>query len=573
MRLLQALLLTATVGGLAPGSARADVKPHPLFTDNMVLQQGVAVPVWGTAAPDEKVTVEVGGSGKTAPEVANTTADKDGNWKVALPAQKAGTGFTLTIKGKNTVALKNVAVGEVWVCSGQSNMEWSVNAGETPDKVKEGAKHPDLRLFTVQKRTAPAPITDQADLKHFTKWVESSPETVGSFSAVAYHFGVKLQKELGVPVGLIHTSWGGTPAQAWASAEALAADPMLKYYADAAKAAATKYEADKKAFDPAKAKAAYETAFAAWKEAAAKAKEDKKPIPKEPAKPGTGPNPLGPGTPGVLYNAMIHPLLPFAVKGAIWYQGESNAGKAFEYRTLMPAMISDWRKRFGTELPFFMVQLAPFKGGQSGVDYAELRDAQLNATKVLPKVGIAVITDVGDEKDIHPKPKQPVGERLALSAAAIAYDKKIEYSGPLFKSVQVEGDKAVLTFDHVGGGLAAKDSELAGFAVAGEDKVFHPAKAEIKGDKVVVSSDKVTKPVAVRYGWVNFAKPTLNFFNKAGLPATPFRTDDFPFTTDPKTVVPKKVEPKKVEPKKEAPKPEPKKDAPKPEPKKDAPKP
>jgi sialate O-acetylesterase len=408
-------------------------------------------------------------------------------------------------------------------------MEWSVNISETPDDVKKGAKNPNLRLFTVQKRTAPKPIADQNDLKHFTKWVESSPDTVGSFSAVAYHFGQKLQKELGVPVGLIHTSWGGTPAQAWTSLEALDADPMLKYYADAARAAVKGYES----FDPKKAMADYEKALAKWKEDAAKAKADGKPEPKQPAKPGAAPAPLGPGTPTVLYNAMIYPLLNFKVKGAIWYQGESNAGKAYEYRTLFTEMIKDWRKRFECDLPFMLVQLAPFRGGASGVDYAELRDAQLHAAKTLPKTGIAVITDVGNETDIHPKPKQPVGERLALAALGIEYGKKIEYYGPMLKEAKFDGKTATLSFTHVGGGLVAKDGDLTGFALAGKDGKFHPAKATIKGETVVVTCDAVAEPTAVRYGWVNFAKPTLNFFNKEGLPATPFRTDTTPYTTQP----------------------------------------
>ena len=264
------------------------------------------------------------------------------------------------MKGKNTVEFKNVAVGEVWVCSGQSNMEWSVNAGEDPAKVKEGAKNPNLRLFTVQKRATAHPITDQGDLKHFGKWAESSPDTVGGFSAVAYHFGQKLQKELGVPVGLIHTSWGGTPAQAWASLEALDANPMLKYYANSARAAAKAYDE----YDQKKALENYEKALVKWKEDAEKLKAAGKPVPKEPSKPGaTAPAP-GPGTPAVLYNAMIYPLLSFKVKGAIWYQGESNNGKAYEYRTLFPTMIKDWRKRFDCDLPFMLVQLAPFGNGQ-----------------------------------------------------------------------------------------------------------------------------------------------------------------------------------------------------------------
>jgi sialate O-acetylesterase len=530
MRLFKALLLAALVGGAAAGPAQAEVKPHPLFTDNMVLQQGTACPVWGKADPGEQVSVELsagtGGGGVTA------TAGQDGKWMVTVMPGKAGTGYTLTIKGKNTVALKNVAVGEVWVCSGQSNMEWSVNASETPEKVKSGAKHPELRLFTVQKRTSPTPLTDQDDLKHFTKWVESSPDTVGSFSAVAYHFGVKLQKELGVPVGLIHTSLGGTPAEAWTSLEALESEPTLKHYAANVPKAAAGIEAARKAYTPGKARVDYEAALEKWKKATEAAKAAGKPEPKKPTL--QGPPSLGPGTPSSLYNAMIHPLLPFAVKGAIWYQGESNAGRAYEYRTLMPTLIQDWRKRFGTELPFMIVQLAPFKGGQSGVDYAELRDAQLNTTKVLPKVGLAVITDVGNENNIHPIPKQPVGERLAIAALSIAYGKSGVSGGPVFKDKKAAGDKLILNFDNVGGGLVAKDGELTGFEVAGPDKKFFPAKAVIEGSTVVVSSDKVSNPVDVRYGWVNFAKPTLNMFNKEGLPASPFRTDDLPLTTAPK---------------------------------------
>jgi len=532
MRLLKVLSLAALFGGLSASAARADVKPHPIFSDNMVLQQGTELNVFGIAAPDEDV--QVGLEWKSATEgsgiAASAKADKDGKWLAKLPKQKAGTGYSLTVKGKNTVAFKNVAVGEVWVCSGQSNMEWSVNAGETPDVIKEGAKNSNLRLFTVQKRTAPRPIDNQEDLGHFTKWVESAPETVGSFSAVAYHFGQKLQKELGVPVGLIHTSWGGTPAQAWASLEALDADPSLKYYADSARTAAKAYDS----YDAKAAMAAYEAALEKWKVDAAKAKADKKPEPKAPNKPGATAPALGSGSPAVLYNAMIHPLLAFKVKGAIWYQGESNAGKAFEYRTLFPAMIEDWRKRFNTELPFMLVQLAPYWDGKSdGVRYAELRDSQLYTTKKLPKVGMAVITDVGNEKDIHPKPKGPVGERLALAALGIEYGKKIVYSGPEFKDAKFDGATATLTFNHVGGGLVAKGDELAGFTVAGADGLFVPAKATISGDTVVVKSEKVEKVTAVRYGWVNFATPTLNLFNKEGLPATPFRTDDTPYTTAP----------------------------------------
>lgn len=485
MRLFRALLLT--VAGLAlTGTSRADVAPHPIFSDNMVLQQGVDFVVWGTADPEEAVNVTLE---KRTPNSVSATgvgviADKEGKWSAKFGPQLAGTGYTLRVKGKNTVEFKNVAIGEVWVCSGQSNMEMSVDGSETPDAVKKAAKNPNLRLFTVHKRATAKPIDDQGDLKHFTKWDESAPDTVGGFSAVAYHFGQKLQKELGVPVGLIHTSWGGTPAEAWTSTEALAAEPSLKHYADSA-----------------------------------------------------GKGKPGGGTPGALYNAMIHPLLQFKVKGAIWYQGESNNGKAYEYRTLLPTMIEDWRKKFGCDLPFMIVQLAPYGNGKnnsSGVTYAELRDAQFYTSKKLPKCGLAVITDVGHETDIHPKPKQPVGERLALAALAKAYDKKIVYSGPEFKSAMFDGGKATLTFNSVGGGLIAKGGDPTGFTIAGKDGVFHPAKAEIRGNTIIAFSELVPDPTAVRYGWVNYAKPTLNLFNKEGLPASPFRTDDAPYSTMPK---------------------------------------
>lgn len=495
MPLPRAVFVLGAVG-LFAGPAAADVKLHPLFTDNMVLQRETDVPVWGTADPGEEITLRLSAPGGGA-QVKDATADDKGRWKAVLSTRGGvGPGYTLTVSGKNTVRVKNVAFGEVWVCSGQSNMEWAVDWSGEAEKTKAAAKNPNLRLFTVKKRTATAPITDHADLGHFTKWDECSPETVGGFSATAYHFGQHLQKALGVPVGLIHTSWGGTPAEAWASVEALDAVPELKHYGEKARG----------------------------------------------TKPGEDKNqPVNPHTPGSLYNAMIHPLLPFAVKGAIWYQGESNAGRAAEYRTLFPAMIADWRARWGKELPFYCVQLAPFiNGDPDGVAYAELRDAQRHATTVLKDVGMAVITDAGDLFDIHPRDKATPGTRLALAAEAQTYGLKTAGSGPVFKGLKADGPRAVLSFDHVGGGLAARtgprefrpDRPVAGFEVCGEDRVFLPAKAKIEGDTVVVSSEKVPAPVAVRFGWKNF--PVTNLYNKDGLPASPFRTDDFPLTTAPK---------------------------------------
>ncbi len=509
MRLLMGLAISSLLGFASP--ARADVKPHPIFSDNMVLQRDTNVVVWGKGDPGEKLEVSLEWliSGGSQSQGTTATTDRAGNWSVTLPPKKAGTGYRLHIRGKNnTITFKNVAVGEVWVCSGQSNMQWEFwrpNLGEQGKTVPAEANNPNLRLITLQRNTAATPQYDvpvvtvprertkgpDAPKVHYGQWLECKPEAVQEFSVVADYFGRELERVLKVPVGLIATSWGGTVCEAWASLEALDAEPNLKYLADRARAAAKQHETDKK--------------------------------------------PLGPNTPTVLYNAMIHPLWKFPVKGAIWYQGESNTSRAHEYRTLFPAMIKDWRARWHRELPFLCVQLAPFGNGKNnsnGVTYAELRDAQLHATKVLPKVGMAVITDAGSENDIHPPEKEVVGKRLALNARAIAYGEKVEYLGPVLKQAKYQGNTVTLSFDNVGGGLVAKGGELTGFTVAGMDGKFHPAKAVIKGDTVVVSSDEVSTAAAVRYGWVNFAKPTLNLFNKAGLPASPFRTDELPLTTD-----------------------------------------
>jgi sialate O-acetylesterase len=513
MRPVKAVLLAALASVLALGTARADVKPHPIFSDNMVLQQGTDIVVWGKADPDEPVNVELTRKSPNAGAAlsAVTKADKDGNWTVRFGKQEAGTGYALKVKGaKNEVAFTNVAVGEVWICSGQSNMQWEFwrnNLGEQSKTVPAASKNPNIRLMTLQRVTATTPqyafpvVTvnregtkgDDAPKAKYGQWLECEPSSVQEFSVVAYYFGRDLEKELKVPVGLIANSWGGMPAESYTSLEALDAEPSLKYLADRARAVAKQFEADKK--------------------------------------------PVIPNMPTVLYNSMIHPLLNFPVKGAIWYQGESNSGRAYEYRTLFPTMIKDWRARWHSELPFLAVQLAPYgngKGNSGGVTYAELRDAQLNTTKVLPKVGVAVITDSGHETDIHPSRKEPAGVRLALAARALAYGEKIEYSGPIYKAAKFADGAATLTFDHVGGGLVAKDGDLAGFTIAGKDGKFVPAKAVIKGDTVVVSSDDVKEPAMVRFGWVNFATPTLNLFNKDGLPASPFRTDDLPLTTMPK---------------------------------------
>jgi sialate O-acetylesterase len=484
---------------VANALSHAAVKPNSLFTDGAVLQHGIPVNVWGTANDGEKITVTF--AGQKVSTVAN-----GGQWKVTLkPLKVCAEPRTLTITGENTVEVKNILVGEVWVCSGQSNMQWTLSQSAEAGAAVPSANDALLRLFYVPRVTADTP---QADVR--TNWSACTPQTVPGFSAVAYFFGRDLRKALNVPVGLIHTSWGGTPAESWTAKEALEANPALKQLI-------TDWDKKIAAYDPAKAAERNKAAAARHKEAVAKAKAAGKPAPRapraesDPAKDAHRPT--------VLYNAMIAPLLPYGIKGAIWYQGESNSGRAKEYQTLFPAMIKCWRDNWREgEFPFFFVQIAPHNNM-----VPEIREAQFFTWQKTPNTGMAVITDYGNASDIHPKQKEPVGARLALVARAVAYSEKIEYSGPTYKSVKFDGNKATLTFSHVGGGLVAKDGALKGFTIAGADKKFVAATAEINGDTIIVNSAEVAAPVAVRYGWANV--PDVNLYNKAGLPATPFRTD------------------------------------------------
>ncbi|MCE9519344.1 MAG: sialate O-acetylesterase [Verrucomicrobia bacterium] len=509
---------------LASGSLFAEVKPNPLFTDGAVLQRGQAVPVWGTARDGEKVTVEFG-----TQKVSTTAAN--GTWSVSLKPLTAGGPFTMKITGDNVVTVNNLLVGEVWVCSGQSNMEFKFSGTATAKEEAPKAAYPKIRMFTVTKKISIKPQTEAVG-----KWVECAPETVGGFSAVGYFFARDLFLKLGVPVGMIHTSWGGTPAQAWTSIEGFGNAPELKGYVDGAHAALASYSAAddnpakqaeylaaKKVWDENVGKA-FNEATKTWTAAAAAAKAAGQPIPPKPAP--SSPPPKAPanlkgsaGSPTVLYNGMIAPIIPYAIKGAIWYQGESNAGQAKQYRTLFPAMIADWRAKWKQgDFPFLFVQIAPFNGQPP-----EIREAQFLTLSQSKNTAMAVTTDVGNAGNIHPTQKEPVGQRLALAARALAYDDKIEYSGPLYASMTAQGSKITINFTHTGGGLVAKDGELKGFTIAAADGKFVPAKAEIKGNSVVVSADGVTDPKAVRYGWANV--PDVNLFNKEGIPASPFRTD------------------------------------------------
>jgi len=497
-------------------TAFADVRPNGLFTDNAVLQRDGEIPIWGTASPKEEVTVSFRGTAVT------TQAGSDGKWQVRLPPQAAGGPDDLVIRGKNTLTLKNVLVGEVWVCSGQSNMEWSLRQIAGRERPIPAGADDQLRLFRVRKAATPKP---RSTVPVAAAWQACAPESAESFSAVAYYFGRDLRAALGVPVGLIQTAWGGTPAQAWTSKAALDAEPSLRHYGERLQRATERWESGQ-------ADDEHEAALAAYRASADKAKAEKRPVPIAPSEPQDPRR--SPGSAATLFNGMVAPLIPFSIRGVIWYQGEANGSQGYEYRTLFPTLIKDWRARWGRgEFPFLCVQLAPWEAGNAdGPAWAELRDAQRYATQALPKVGMAVITDAGDPKDIHPKNKEPVGTRLALLARKIAHDENIVADGPVYKSMETDGNRAVLTFGSVGAGLESRGGPLAGFVVCGEDRKFVAAQAEIRGDTVVVWADDIERPVAVRYGWKNY--PVINLFNKNGLPASPFRTDDFPVTSQPK---------------------------------------
>lgn len=653
MRPTPLALAAALAAGLATPPARADVRPHPLFTDNAVLQQGTDIPVWGWADTNEPVTVSIGGS--TA-----TTVARDGKWMVRLrPIAEPGP-HTLTISGKNTLVAQNVIVGEVWLCGGQSNMERQLGPRDGQklivdwEKEAAGATYPQIRHFLVTQARALAPQTTVTG-----RWVVCSPATVKDFSAVGYFFGRQLHKARKVPVGLIHSSWGGTPAEAWMSGTALRrrsdfADALSDLAllnsrpAEAADLYRKSLEAWFRDYDPGSNEGMDFSAAnvdttkwkpvnlpGAWEETGLPdfdgvvwfrtefdlpenwqgealemhlgAIDDLDTtwingfelgstsgwttprvyrVPAQLLRPGRntiavrvldtggGGGPWGgadtmriqpvkpapqalslagpwwrkasvnlnavqrrppadftttPAAPTALYNAMIAPLLPYPIRGVIFYQGEANNDRAAQYRTLFPDLIADWRRAWGREdMPFLFVQIAPFKAMSP-----ELREAQLLTWQSTAHTAMVVTTDCGDAEDIHPADKAPVGARLALAARAIAYGEKVDYSGPVFEKISFDHDRTWLTFTHRDGGLACADggTQLKGFTVAGKDGVFHPALAGIKGERVLVWSEKVREPVAVRYGWANV--PEGNLINRSGLPASPFRTDVPPLEAPP----------------------------------------
>jgi sialate O-acetylesterase len=486
-------------------SLPAAVKLPALISDHMVLERGVPVRIWGTASPGETVRVSFQGQNVSATTAAN------GKWEAWLAPLAAAGPLDLTVAGSDaagsgTQVVHDVLVGEVWLGSGQSNMEFVLSNAVNHDEEIAHSDYPLIRLFKVKHVVADEPAGDVEG-----SWQICGPETARRFSAVEYFFGRHLYESLRVPMGLIESVWGGTPAQSWISKPAIEADAALQYVTGEWSGVLANYPA---------ARQRYDQQLEAWNQAVAAAKAAGNPPPN---RPGPPPGPGHPNTPAGLYNGMIAPLTPFAIRGVIWYQGESNASEihAYRYRRLFGAMIEDWRKQWGEgDFPFLFVQLANY---HSNAWWPVLRESQ-TATLGLRATGMAVAIDVGESKDIHPKNKQDVGNRLALAALHIAYGQPIEYSGPLFRQATRENSGMRVWFDHADGLQAKGGAPLTGFTIAGVDGNFVPADARIEGATVVVSSAQVPEPIAVRYAWAD--DPTCNLINQAGLPASPFRSDE-----------------------------------------------
>jgi len=555
--------------------ARADVKMPAIFGDHMVLQRDAGVPLWGTADAGEKITVTAGS------DKAETTAGQDGNWSVKLEKLPASTTpVDVTVAGKNTITFHDVLVGDVWVCSGQSNMEFGIKAFMPKKEDFDKTGNPLIRLFSVPKFVSPAPAKEIApapanvpDLGH---WEVCTPESLtktgewSGFPATGYYFGSEIQAFTHQPVGLIGSCWGGTRINSWISLKKMESMPAMASYAKGAADFQKNYEQIEKTYqtvalpqwtaamakwkeDNKAALDAYDAEVKDWQQKAKDAAAAHQPAP---PRPGKGPKPpmktpVDPMTnnqnSAALFNGMIAPVIPYGIKGVIWYQGESNGDQPEFYKIALPALIDDWRTHWGQgDFPFMIVQLPNFmprKPDPSESNWAGVREAQAKALS-LPNTGLAVTIDIGDAGVIHPSDKFDVGHRLALVAEHVVYGQQTTYTGPSYKSLKVEGNKIRITFDNIGSGLiigtppetyfAAQKtppprpdtSKLKGFAIAGEDHKYVWADAVIDGDTVVVSSAAVPQPVSVRYAWAD--NPECNLYNKEGLPAAPFRTDDLP---------------------------------------------
>jgi sialate O-acetylesterase len=503
--LRQSIFLSLFALLVGASAARAEVKPAPLFSDHVVLQSGMPVPIWGIAAAGEKVTVTLNGQAKSA------TTGADGKWMVRLTDLKAGGPYEMTIAGSNTITVKDVLVGEVWLGSGQSNMEFTVSAKVArfagllnEEQEIAAANYPKLRMFTGKQAKTYEP---QASING--QWLVCSPETVPGFSAVGYLFGRNLQKELDVPVGILTLAYGASTAEAWIPREAMAADPLLKPMLDKLDAQVQFFKTNPQA--PA----------------------DQAPKPPQTinARPGRGGgqqrDPVqDQHQPTVLFNGMINPAIPYAIRGAIWYQGESIVGGSNGitlYPHVMETMVKTWRKLWGEgDFPFYAVQLPAL---QNTSNNPRVREGQA-AIASLPNAGFAVTIDIGEPTNVHPHNKEPLGDRLMRMALANVYHRNIEYSGPVYQSMAIEGSTIRIKFTRLGGGLVAKDGPLKWFQISGADRQFVDAEAKIDGDTVVVSRKDVTMPEHVRYAWVNYPEG-CNLYNAAGLPAGPFRTDQW----------------------------------------------
>jgi sialate O-acetylesterase len=526
------------LGLLGAVEAEGSIRLPAIISDNMVLQANRPVPIWGTAEAGESVTVDFAG------QTQKTTADSSGKWRVNLAPLKTDTAGDMTVTGTTSLTIKNVLTGEVWVASGQSNMQFTLGGADNAWKDIAEANYPKIRQFRVVQRAA---LDTREDVTG--EWVECSPQTAGGFTAVGFFFARDIRQQTGSPVGLIHTSWGATAAQAWTSLEGLKKDPLLAHYVKAfdpdavrrkyARDLAAWHSVDAKWKAEMKADAGYQVQLATWQSASDEAKTAGKPSPEQPKPPKAEPEPPAPiehqaAIPSSLYNGMIHPLIPYAIRGAIWYQGESNESAAVEYRTLFPTMIADWREKWRQgDFPFYFVQLANFRKRQDHPSdglWAWVREAQAITLKV-PHTGMAVTIDVGSADQIHPTDKYDVGHRLALHALKNDYGKDVVDNGPMFKQMQVRDGRIRLSFTEIGKGLTIgrpqkPEAELTGFAVAGNNRKWFWAKATIDGANVVVWCDEVRYPVAVRYAWAD--NPACNLYNLDGLPAAPFRTDNWP---------------------------------------------
>ena len=495
IRSLLASLIALSVAGVQ--TAQAEIKLPNIFSDHMVLQQGQENNIWGKGDAGETVTISI--SDKTV----TTKADDKGDWKAKLPALGLGQPLTLKVSGSSTVEIKDVLIGEVWICSGQSNMQWSIDASNDADLEKLASNYPGIRMINFPQIGTQEVIWSHDD----RKWQVTSPATLGGFSAVGYFFARQIHQTTGVPVGMINNAWGGSSCEGWIDREIVGKDfpKLLERWVG------------------------LESQFEALNAKQNRTEEENKQLG------AINGQMRGNARPGNIYNGVLASHVGYGIRGAIWYQGESNASRAYQYRELFPRMIKNWRDIWGQgDFPFYWVQLADFTAENTqpvDSDWAELREAQTLAMDVVPNSGQAVIIDIGEGKDIHPTNKEDVGKRLARWALAKEYGQDIAFQSPRFESVEKVDGKLIVKFNHVGNGWRPFDvNEVRGFTIAGEDKKFYNATAKILPDKrIEVSAPEVASPVSVRYGWAN--NPIVNLFSQNGLPLTPFRSDDWPGVT------------------------------------------